>query len=58
MNADASKVEDRNIPILKNVCRCLALHLLKIGPTSFALDHLPCVRMTVTLTKGLILWRC
>ena len=42
---------------LKNACRCLALHLLKNGPISFASDHSPCARMTVTLTKSLILWR-
>ena len=45
-------------PILKNVCCSLALHLLKIGPISFALDHSLCARMTVTWTKGVILWRC
>ena len=27
--------------IFKNVCCCLALHLLKTGPISFALDHSP-----------------
>ena len=44
--------------ILKNVCCCLVLHLLRIRPTSFALDHSPCARMIWILTKGLILWRC
>ena len=43
---------------LKNVCRCLALHLLRTGPISSAIDHSPCARMTVTLEKGSILWRC
>ena len=32
--------------------------LLKSGPISFAIDHSPCARMTVTLAKGSILWRC
>ena len=36
---------------LKNVCRCLALHLLKTGPISFAIDHSPCARMTAILAK-------
>ena len=44
--------------ILKNVCRCHALHLLKTGPISFTLDHSPCARMIVTLEKSSILWRC
>ena len=40
LNTDASTVEDiKHSPNLKNVCCCLALHLLKIGPISFALDH-------------------
>ena len=42
----------------KNVCRCLALHRLKHGPISIALDHSPSARMIVILTKGPILWRC
>ena len=44
--------------MLKNVCYCLVLHLLKNGPISFAIDHSPFARMTVTLAKGSILWRC
>ena len=42
----------------KNVYRCLALHLLKNGPISFAIDLSPCSRMTVILEKGSILQRC
>ena len=45
-------------PKLKNVCYCLVLHFLKNGPIYFALDHSPCARIIVTLTKGLVLWRC
>ena len=48
MNTDASSVEDINIPKI-NVCFCLVLHLLRIGPASFALDHSPCARMLVIL---------
>ena len=52
MNADVSNVEDTNIsPNHENVCQCLALNLLESGPTSFALDHSPCARMTVTFTE-------
>ena len=57
MNTDASTVEDINV-LLRNVCRCLALHLLNNGPISFAIDHSPFARMTVTPAKGSILWRC
>ena len=58
MKKDASNVEDKFFSMLKNVSYGLVLHLLKIGPTSFELDHSPCARMTVTLAKGSILWRC
>ena len=58
MNTDASTLKTQTFPRLKNVCCCLALHLLKNGPTSWAIDHSPCSRMIVTLEKGLILWRC
>ena len=46
------------IPILKNVCYCLVLHLLTIGFESFALDHSPCARMIWIITRCLILRRC
>ena len=36
----------------------LVLHLLRIGPTSFALDHSLCSRMIWILTTFLILLRC
>ena len=49
MKTDACNVEDINITILKNVRCCLVLHLFRIGPTSFALDHSPCARMIVVL---------
>ena len=42
----------------KHVCRCLALHLLENGPTSFAIDHSLCSGMIVILEKGSILSRC
>ena len=58
MNTYACNVEDINIPISQNVLCCLLLHLLRIVPTSFALDHSPCARMIWISTKGLILWRC
>ena len=44
MNTDASNVEDIKIHQIKNVCRCLALHLLKSSPVSFAIDHSPCAK--------------
>ena len=42
MNTDACNVEDINISKSQSVCRCLSLHLLKIGSVSFALDHSLC----------------
>ena len=42
----------------KNVCCCLVLHLLRIGPESFALDHSPYARKIWILTTCLILRRC
>ena len=36
------KSKTETFTILKNVCRCLVLHHLRIGPASFALDHSPC----------------
>ena len=44
--------------ILKNVCCCLVLHLLRIGPASLAIDHPPCARMIWIITTCLILRRC
>ena len=58
MNTDASNVEDTKFTKSLNVCQCLALNLLENGPISFAIDHSPCARMTVTLAKGSILRRC
>ena len=43
---------------LQNVCRCLLLHLLRIGSASFAFDHSPCARMIWILPTFLILLRC
>ena len=57
MNTDACSVEEIHIPILQSVCRCLSLHLLKIGTASFALDHSACARMIWILTTFLILIR-
>ena len=48
----------KTFTILNNVCRCLALHLLKSGLTSFVIDHSSCSRMIVILEKSSILWRC
>ena len=58
MNTHACNVEDINILHIKNVCCCLVLHLLRIGPASFALDHSPCARMIWILTTCMILRRC
>ena len=41
MNTDGCNVEDITFTSLNNLCYCLVLHLLRIGPTSFALDHSP-----------------
>ena len=48
----------QKITILKNVCCCLVLHLLRIGSASFELDHPPCARMIWILTTFPILLRC
>ena len=49
MNTDASNVEDINIPqiIERLSMSCIA----SSGPTSFAIDHSPCARMTVSQRK-------
>ena len=48
----------KHSPISQNVCRCLSLHLLRIGFASSALDHSPCARMIWILTTCRILLRC
>ena len=54
MKIGASNVEDINFLHFEE-CLRLVLHLLRIGPASFALDHSPCARMILILTKGLIM---
>ena len=46
-------VENIKFTISQSVCRCLSLHLLRIGTASFALDHSSCAKLTF-----LILLRC
>ena len=58
MNTDACNVEEKTFTILKNVCCCLVLHLLRIGSASFDLHHSPCARMIWILTAFPILLRC
>ena len=58
MNADASDVEDINIPILKNVCCCFVLRLLRIGLESFALDHSPVHKNDLDINDMSDLRRC
>ena len=55
MNTDVCNVEDINILHIKERLLLSPLHLLRIGPGSFALDHSPCARMIVTLENGSIL---
>ena len=58
MNPDASTVEDINIHRIIERVSMSCIASLKIGAASFAIDHSPCARMTVTLEKDSILWRC
>ena len=45
MNTDTCYVEYIDIlSIPQNACPSLSLHLLRIGPACFALDHSPCAR--------------
>ena len=58
MNTDASTVEDINISQIKKRLSLSCIASFENGPISFAIDHSPCAKMTVTLAKSSILWRC
>ena len=59
MNTDASTVEDINIhPNQRTFVDVLDCIFWRMVHQSFATDHSPCARMTVTWAKSSILWRC